>query len=186
MESQSRLERCREIMKASFPKVKVVESLDFIAKFKKNPRCLTCSRYFPQSNISDVKAKIRGVPIEINQTLLFRLYKNSAEKLEGSKGYCCYSVGNINHAKTMIHVPEMSLCSDWVIHPEIREYIIALNQFLVEKERTKKEMIAEREGDFRRKEKAEKFIRDIDEKYKKGPGRPSNDPLNKNYKPKES
>ena len=85
--SQARLERCRAIIKNDFPNLKIEETIEYINKKKNNPQCTTCSCYYSQSSRTDIKNKIKGINVKSEQSLLLRIYKNSAEKLEDSKGY---------------------------------------------------------------------------------------------------
>jgi len=163
--SQSSLDRCRLLIEEAFPSLKIEETLKYINQIKNNPRCNTCSRFYSQSSITDVKNKIKGTNIQNDQTILLRIYKNSAEKLEDSKGYCCYMINPINHVKTIIPVPDMSLCSDWTLHPNLRAFFTIIHQTInKENDKVNKELEKKRFA-LEQKKKAEQIIKEYHENY---------------------
>ena len=166
---ETKLARTRAIFKDKFPNLVFEENLDSIERFLNKPRCTICRSFYSQSTISDVKAKLRGGEGTYAQPFKLRLYKNSAEKCEDSKGYCIVSLLNNpssnKHTKTLIPVPDMSLCSDWVLNNVIDSYIISLREVLLEKEREANKILEKKKLDLKKKEEALKLINDIDEKY---------------------
>jgi len=165
MEEGTLLRIARDKIKDLFPNLKIEETIEYINKIKNNPQCTTCSRYYSQSSRNDVKNKMKGIKVKNEQNLLFRIYKNSAEKLEDSKGYCCCFINASNHVKTIIPVPDLSLCSDWTLHPDLRDYFTILHQTInKEKEKLSKKLEKERIA-LEQKNKAEQIIKDYEKNY---------------------
>ena len=166
---ETKLDRFRTIVKDKFPNVVFEENLDFIEKFLNKPRCTICRSFYSQSTISDIKSKIRGEKQAFSQPFMLRLYKNSAEKCEDSKGYCCVSLLNNpspnTHTKTLIPVPDMSLCSDWVLDHDFNSYIISFREILNEKKTEENKILEKKRIALEQKERAEQVIKEYNENY---------------------
>jgi len=162
---QTRLERSRILIKKDFPNLKIEETIEALDKLRQNPQCTTCSYYYSQSSRADIKNKIKGIKIENDQTLLLRIYKNSAEKLEDSKGYCCKLISPIKHTITMIPVPDLSLCSEWKIHNNLGNYIMVVRQMLNDEKDKENKKLEKRRIALEGKYRAEQVIKEFNKNY---------------------
>ena len=164
------LNRVREDVKDKYPQLLFEESREFIETIRSNPKCSICRSFTKQSKISDIKAKIRRDKEFVNKDFMLKIYKNTAEKHEDSKGYCCIGVsGNDGvsnkHTKTMIPVPEKSLCSDYNLDLTIKKLCVLVMNGINEKEKEEKLKLEKKILALKQKEEAIKLINSIDEKY---------------------
>ena len=141
-----------------------------IETLRNNPKCINCIRYKSQSTLLDIKGK-KGIGLG---DISLRIYQNSAEKLEQAKGYCCVMISEGKHTKTMIKVPELSLCSDHRIHHDIETYITTLSEILTELENNRRRILRIQEDELKVKQKAQITIEKYNKKYNitGRPGRP--------------
>lgn len=165
LDSQAKLGKIRLLIKKDFPTLNIEETIEALNKIKNNPQCSTCSSFYSQSSRTDIKNKIKGLKVESEQTLLLRIYKNSAEKLKDAKGYCCSLISPIEHIKTMIPVPDLSLCSDWKIHNNLREYIDFINQKVNKEKAQENKELEKKRIALEGKTRAEQVIKDYNKNY---------------------
>jgi hypothetical protein len=154
------LNKLTKNMRTYFPKVRCPDSEKTIESLKNNPTCLTCRFYAEQSKKSEVKEKLRGgSKMGWGDGFKFRIYKNKDERLNKTKGYCCVPISMARHIKTLINNPDISLCEDHQLHPNIQTYINAVTDKLHEMRETKKRIEAKERELFLEKEKALQVVK---------------------------
>lgn len=169
-QEEIRLDRARKEVKDKYPELIIEENREFIERFLSNPKCSICRSFTKQARIFEIKAKIRRENKSLGLPFMLKIYKNSAEKHEDSKGYCCVGLTGSGyvpnrHIKTMIPLPEMSLCSDYDIDPTIQQLCKLIINKITKKENEERLKLEKMRKALKQKEEALKLINDIDEKY---------------------
>lgn len=154
-----------ELIEDQFPTLKIEETIEYCNKIKDNPQCSTCSRFYSQSNRVEVKKRMKGLKTDNDQPFLFRIYKNSAEKLKDSKGYCCYMANPVNHTKTIIPVPDLSLCSEWTLHNNLSKLFTFITQTTNKHKEVERIKLEDERDALENKLKAEQVIKDYNKLY---------------------
>lgn len=178
------LNKLRDTIKRGFPDIEFKETSESIKQLMyKKHRCSSCIRYVKQTSLEIIDLKFENSEKYREEIILFRLFDNPNEQLEASKGYCITHIPTIHKTvKTIINTPNMSVCTEWQLHPDISKYFGKLSEKL-RKIREKK--LAQEKIDSQEKiefENAKKIVDAYNSRIiKRGRGRPSTDPSKKTY-----